>query len=229
MRFRALGLVLLICSLCYAAKKGPVTKRGENELFSIEATLYKDYGDVKNLVGFEIEKGVVVIEVKLTPKGEEAYPIWRDDFLIRSDKDGQRSEPYDPGQIASDTVLTLVYTEGGGGDIANERQGPTWGGIPGQEPGQTPTRLPESGPGSFGNTGSVERVSGSRVEKDPTKGSNPELQTLREHVLAEEKITTPASGWLYYPLEGKHKTKQIWLHYVGDGEQIDLQFKPPKN
>ena len=51
---RVLGLALLVCSLCLAAQKGPVTKRGENDLFAIEATLYKEYDDVKNLLGFEI-------------------------------------------------------------------------------------------------------------------------------------------------------------------------------
>jgi hypothetical protein len=226
MPFRVLGLALLVGSLCFAAKKSPVTKHGENDLFAIEATLYKDYDDVKNLLGFEIEKGVVVIAVKVTPKGEDPYPVWRDDFLIRSDKDGQRSEPYDPGQIASDTVITLVYTEDGGGDIAQQQQGPTWGGIPGQEPGRTPTQMPGSGPSSIGNTGSVERVSGSKVETDSTKANNPELQILRDHVLKEDKIVEPSSGWLYYPLDGKHKPKHIWLHYVGDGGKIDLQFKP---
>jgi hypothetical protein len=226
MPFRLLGLALLAVSLCFPAKHGPVTKRGENELFTIEATLYKDYDDVKNLVGFEIEKGIVVVEVKLTPKGEKPYPVWRDDFLIRSDKDGQRSEPYDPGQIASDTVITLVYTEDGGGDIASQQQGPTWGGIPGQEPGRTPARLPNSGPDTFGNTGSVEKVSASKVNNGSKKATSPELQILREHILNEDKIVEPISGWLYYPLEGKHKDKQVWLHYVGDGGKIDLQFKP---
>lgn len=226
MSFRVLWLALLIGSICFAAKKGPVTKRGENDVFAIEATLFKDYDDVKNLLGFEIEKGVVVFEVKLTPKGDEPYPVWRDDFLIRSDKDGQRSEPYDPGQIASDTVITLVYVEDGGGGVANEQQGPTWDGIPGQEPGRSPTQMPGSGPGTFGNTQSMERISGANVEKDSTKANNPELEILRDRVLREDKITKPSSGWLYYPLEGKHKTKQIWLHYVGDGGKIDLQFKP---
>ncbi len=222
MAIRVLGLAVLVAFLCFGGPKGPVTKRGENSRFVIEATLYKDYEEVSQLLGVEVEQGIVAVAVKLTPKGDDPYEIWRDDFMLRSDKDGQKSTPYDPGQIAGSTVIKLVYTMDGGGNVAQEQRGPTWGGMG----GSMPQRLP-GGPGGVGNTAGVEQASGSKVEEDASKKENPQLLALRERVLEEKKLTEDASGLLYYPLEGKHKTKQIWLHYVGrDGEQIDLQFKP---
>jgi len=213
--------LLLGCPVFAANTAVPVTA-GENSQLAIQAKLYKDHDAVKGLLGEEIEKGVIAIEVTVSPKGDEPFAVWRDDFVIRSDKDGQKSEPYDPGQIASGSVLTLIYTSEGGGAHA-ENTGPVWGPVGGGEP----RRLPNSDHG-FGNAPSVERATGVRSTDGGDESTNELLDRLRELQLEESEITGPVTGLLYYPLEGKHKVKQIWLHYVGQGDRIDLQFKRPK-
>ncbi len=220
MRFQTLACAALLASAAAAATKGPAVASGENSLFRIDAKLYKDHQQVKQLLGDDIEKGIVVVEVTITPKGQPVE-IWRDDFIIRSDKDGQKSEPYDPGQIAGNSVLTLIYAYEGAA-VAQEDRGPVWGGAGGGMPG----RLPGQGSG-IGNTAAVETASATEVTEDPEEVTNPLLRTLREKILPEEKITGPVTGYLYYPLEGKHKPKQVWLHYVGEGGKIDLRFRRP--
>jgi hypothetical protein len=92
--------------------------------------------------------------------------------------------------------------------------------------GGRPSRLPGSG-GGFGNAPAVENVSGSKVTADPEEKSNPLLVRLRQKILKEGEISGPVAGLLYFPLDGKHKPKQIWLHYKGEAGKIDLQFRKP--
>ena len=215
---RAICLLLFLAGAVLGAPEENVTVSGSNSLIELTATLHKDNEDVQELLGHKVEKGIIVMELTITPKSEKPYEIWHDDFIVRSDKDGQKSDPYDPGQIASNTVLTLVYTHDGGG-MHQQENGPVWGGT-----GTEPSRLPGSG-GGFGNAGTVESASRSKITSDPEEKSNPLLSTLRERLLKEEEITGPVKGLLYFPLEGKHKTKQIWLHFTGEGGAIEMQFK----
>jgi hypothetical protein len=219
---RILWIGFFLCLTAFAADKPAPVVRGENTLFAVEAKLFKDRDEVQKLLGEDIEKGIIALEITITPKGTEPMKLWREDFIVRSDKDGQKSEPYDPGQIASGSVLTLVYTSEGGGAHAQE-SGPVWGGVPGTQP----MRLPGDG-GGFGNAASVERISGSNSTEAKDDSTNELLKQLRETQLKEGEISGPETGLLFYPLEGKHKDRQIWLHYTGEGGKIDLQFRQPK-
>ena len=220
---RILWIGFFLCCTVFAADKPAPVVRGENKLFAIEAKLFKDRDAVQKLLGEDIEKGIIALEITITPKGTEPMKLWREDFIVRSDKDGQKSEPYDPGQIASGSVLTLVYTSEGGGTHRQD-SGPVWGGLGGTQP----SRLPGDG-GGFGNAGTVERVSGSnKIDGEADDSENALLEQLRATQLKEGEISGPETGLLFYPLEGKHKVRQIWLHYTGEGGKIDLQFRQPK-
>lgn len=218
MKLRLLGLCFALSWVCFSADKGPLSVRGENKLFTIEADLYRDKGEVEQVLGHQVEEGLVVVSVTITPK--EPFKIWRDDFLLRSDKDGQRSEPYDPGQLASSSVLVVSYSRQGGG-VMQQENGPVWGGMGGRQPG----RLGGSGVGS-GNSATVQQADGAEMSDDPEEAkTSPLLATLRERVLEEKEISAPVSGLLYFPLDGKHKDKHLWLHYTGKAGKIDMQFK----
>ncbi len=220
-KLRILALALLSGSICLAASGPAGVAEGANDRFQIRATLYKDHDAVEKLLGQRIEKGVVVVDVAITPRGGKPLQLWRDDFILRSDKDGEKSEPYDPGQIASNYALVLVYTSDSAG-VRHENNGPVWGGVGGR-----PRRLPGSG-GGVGNTPGFESPSGARASKTGKDARNELLAILRNRVLQEAEITEPVRGLLYFPLEGKHKTKQIWLHYVGQAGKLDLRFRPRK-
>ncbi len=220
MRLAIVGLSLLFCSLLPGADKPPPVTEASNQNLAIRATLYKQPDQIRDLLGQKLEKGIVVVKVTVTPRGGKPLELDHDDFLLRSDKDGEKSEPYDPGQIAGDTVLTVIYSDEGGGAMA-QQNGPVWGGMGGGMPG----RLPGSGPGSMGNATSVETASDAHVDNRTDDSHNKLLAILRDKILPEGEITKPVTGLLYFPLEGKHKYKQLWLHYVGDAGRLDLHFK----
>ena len=67
-------------------------------------------------------------QVKVEPKYTKEIVIDRDDFLLRTDKDGDRSKPMAPSQIAGRGALVLTRTLGPGGDGAERSRGWSIGG-----------------------------------------------------------------------------------------------------
>ena len=220
MKLRLAGLGLVIGFLSLAADTRLAVGSDSNKNFDLQATLYNTQDDINKLIGEELGKGIIVIEVTITPREGKLIEVWREDFSLRSDKDGQRSEPYDPSQIAGSSVLELATTSHGT-RVSRERTGPIWGGV-----GGNPRRLPGKGEqvslGSDNETMDVQARSG---------GSEPEnelLAVLERKVLKEVETSEPVSGLLYFPLDGKHKIKQLELHYRGDAGALNLRFKREK-
>lgn len=220
MRLRIAGLCVAAAVLCPAADEELAVGQAANENLEIQATLYKDAKDILALIGEEMESGIVVLDVRITPRGSDPVEVWRDDFSLRSDKDGQKSEPYDPSQIAGSTVITLVTTYGGGA-IMQQETGPVWGGV-----GGPPRRLPGQG-GGFGNSSSRQRTR-AKLEDRSGEPENKLLAVLKQRVMKEVETSEPVSGLLYFPMEGKHKIKKLELHYRGEAGDLDLRFKRPK-
>lgn len=217
---------LLLCSLVFslaasvaAEKKLPVATAGNGKL-QITATLYQDKSDIKELLGSDLDGYFKVIRVELTPKGEKPLPVDRDDFLLRSYKDGQKSGAYEPSQIAGRGALVISTTSSGGVVLAEDR-GPIWGGLPGTG---RPRRLGGVQPpvvgDTAGQTAAVATPTGGAGEEE-----NPLLAVLKEKVLPEREISEPLSGLLYFSLEGKHKPKDLELHYLGPAGKIVLKFR----
>ncbi len=221
MKLHPAPAALLSAALCFAAGKPPPQAHGANDKLRLEATLYTGRDEIRRLLGHELEKGIVVVEVRLEPLGGAPLKVWHEDFILRSDKDGQKSEPYDPGQIAGSAVLRLVSTYEGG-QVMHEDRGPVWGGMGGRRPG----RLPGATSGGFGNSAAVENTE-TRPGPEAEAAENPLLAALRAKLLEEKETARPLSGLLYFPLSGKHKPKQLWLHYQGEAGKLDLRFSKP--
>jgi len=214
------GLIMMLCAawVGVCADKGPPKGEAAGKQVRLEATAYLDKSSIQQAVGEEMEPGIVVLEVKLTPTGGSKMTISRDDFLLRSDKDGQRSTPYSPTQIAGTSVLVVSNRYGGGG-IAAEDRGPAWGGIGGR-----PSRLPGSG-GGVGNSGGTAEAVTSVREATGKDQEPPLLAALKKNILPEREISEPLSGQLYFLMDGKHKVKDLELLYRGSGEKISIRFK----
>ncbi len=203
--------------LLAGAEKGPPENRASNNAVEIAAKLYNGRDAVRQAVGSDLDGVIVVVEVSIAPKTAEPLAVRLDDFLLRSDKDGQRSAPFTPSQIAGKG--TLMITEGGGGRaVMGDNRGPVWGGYPGSRPG----RLGGDG-GAIGNTANTTAQSsahsGSKDAEDPL------LATLKAKVLPETSASKPVSGLLYFLMEGKHKTKQLEVLYRGPAGRLSLRFK----
>lgn len=208
-----------IAACLIAADKAPPSGEAVNKDARIQATLHIDKLAIKNAVGEELPPGIVVVDVKMSPtKGKLA--INRDDFLLRSDRDGQRATPYTPSQIAGAGVLVVNSTYSGGG-VAQQSNGPIWGGLGGGMPG----RMPGNGTG-VGNTGSVTSASAD-VQNGGKSKADPLLAILEQKILPEKESAEPVSGQLYFLLEGKQKVKDIELLYKTSAGRLSVRFKSP--
>ena len=66
------------------------------------------------------------------------------------------------------------------------------------------------------------------MEESNSDSDNKLLAILKKKVLPEGETSTPITGLLYFPLEGKHKDKQLWLYYTSGAHRLSLRFKHKK-
>ena len=159
------------------------------------------------------------MNVTVTPKTGKPLALLLDDFMLRSDKDGQRSRPFEPSQIAGRGALVVSYG-GRGGAIMSEDRGPVFGGqYPG---GGRPRRLGGEG-GAMGNTGT--ETAEATVHSGTKEQEDPLLATLKEKVLPEGEVSEPVSGLLYFLMDGKHKDKQLEFYYQGPAGKLSMRFR----
>ena len=204
MATRLFSLLLLpALVLTAASKKTVATARGENEDLILTVTLHIDPADVKEFIGSDLDGHYIVAEVKVDPKYGKDVTIDRDDFQLRTDRDGEKTKPFAASQIAGQGALVL---SGDGGEVKKSR-GWSMGGI-------------GMGVGS-----------GGEGAKGPTKATmknedqeNPLKKTLDAKILPEKKTGEPVSGLLYFPME-KQKVKDLELTFGGRENRITMRFK----
>jgi len=212
---KTVALSLLFAIACLGADKKLPEGKASNASLELRATLYTEKSDIQNLLGSDLEGYFTILEVNLVPKSGGGLRVVRDDFLLRSDKDGQRSSPFHPSQIAGSAALVVSTKRGGA--IRSENAGPVWG----PPMGGPPIRMGTQGP-AVGNTAGEGGAEASSVRAGGDSGI---LKTLTDRELPEAEHTAPASGLLYFMLEGKHKVKDLELQYRGPAGRLSLRFK----
>ncbi len=215
MRYRCFALALAASLALYGAgKKNVATSKAENEDLILTATIHVDPADIKELIGNDLGGHYIVAEVNVEPKYGKDILLDRDDFHLRTDKDGERTPPYAASQIAGSGALIIAQVDRNEG-VAS--------------PGWTGTRVP------------IVRGGGAKAAKDKDKDGgddsapkaaapaeekeNPLKKTLESKILPEGKTDKPVRGLLYFPLE-KQKMKDLELSYGGKENLIRLRFKP---
>ena len=108
MPVRLFALLLLPALLLPAAKK-PVfaTAHGENEDLALTVTLHIVPDDIEDVLGNNLGGHYFVAEVKVEPKYGKDVLVDRSDFVIRTDKDGEKATPYSGSQIAGNGGLVI--------------------------------------------------------------------------------------------------------------------------
>src|SRR5271156_4034227 len=99
----ALALLLLaLATTLPAAKKPQPIEDGiaSDPTVTVKATIYADPASVQELLGNNLDGHYIVIKIDLTP--HQKFSIDHDNFLLRTDKDGEKSHAYEPTQIAGD-------------------------------------------------------------------------------------------------------------------------------
>jgi hypothetical protein len=194
-----------------AAKKTIATGRGENEDLILNVTVYTDSAAVKEALGDDLVGHYIVAQVKVEPKYTKEITIDRDDFVLRTDKDGDHTRPMAPSQVAGRGGLVLTRTLGPGGEGAERSRGWSIGGM-GMGGGGRGTGGPE-------NTGVI-----ASAEKSDKDQESPLKILLDAKVLPEKKIEEPTTGFLFFPMENQ-KMKDLELVYGGRENRIRIRFK----
>ncbi len=204
---KILTLALLAATLLPAADKKLPIEETTNDLLKISATAALDRDQIKQELGYDLGPDIAIVRVTLHTVSDKPIQISHDDFLLVSAKDGQRSQPYEPGQIAGADSLTV--TENGTKQAAARRPGLTIGGF-----------------GGGIGTGSTPQAPDLKTQASHDDKPNPLLAVLNEKILPEKEITDTISGLLYFQMVGKLKPKDLELHYKGPAGRLALRFKP---
>lgn len=219
MRSCLIASFVLAASLQAAHKPQKIADgRNDNDVAAITATVYADPETVAQAVGSDLQGHYTVVKVELTPKSGP-LTVSLDDFLLRTDKDGEKSHPFVASQIAGSGALVISQTATGGGRVrGGDPNGPVWGGIPGT--GQMPRQLPGNGTG----VGNTETLTGAAAKSETSDKKDPLEAVLSAKMLQEKQIDKAASGLLYFPLE-KQKVKDLELIYTTAAGKLSVRFK----
>ncbi len=208
----------------------PITGEGQDKKIRIEAQVWLDRAEMKQATGVDPGEGFVVVKVKVTPAEGEEIDLNRDDFLLRSDKDGQRSRPMEPTQIAGSSVMVISSRGGTQGQVMSQQRRvpmglpiPT-GGDPRGAPGQG-LPAPNESPTVGAATADTSEAQASFEDK---QGDKSLLELLKEKQLRDGAFKGPAEGLLYFQIEGKHKVKHLELVYRKAPPRVHLRFVEPK-
>jgi hypothetical protein len=203
---------LLAASLLWSAtKKITGSGRGENQDLILNITLLVDSESVKEVVGDDMGGHYVVAQVQVQPKYGKEIIIDRDDFVLRTDSNGERTRPMAPSQIAGKSALVLTQTKESLGQGSEPRRGWSIGGG-----------MMGVGGGGSGTNGDAKAGKTATMEQGDKE--NPLKKVLEQKMLPEGKLENPVSGLLYFPLEGQ-KLKQLELIYGAKETRIAIRFK----
>jgi hypothetical protein len=209
--FKCAALFCLSVAMLGAADKKLPIDETSNDVLAISVSPPLDQDQIKQELGSDLGADIIVVRLTARPVSDKPVQLTLDDFLLISNKDGQRSEPFAPGQLAGSDNL-IVTSDGGRKGLGDHSHRPSFGiggiGI-GSSPGNTPT--PQL------------KTEESRDEKE-----NPLLAAITAKILPEKQITEPVSGLLFFQIVGKVKAKDLELHYKGPAGPMALRFRPDK-
>lgn len=211
MRFFIFSMIFLAGFALDAGQKkvvSPETSAG-NEQMDIVATITLDENEVAQKIGADPGKGIVLLQVRVIPKSDKPVLVSPDDFILLSHDDGERSKPFDPAEIAGNGALIVSSTTQGTQKKTSSMVG--LGGMVGGGGGSSP--------------GNSKPVTLSSKMDEKSKGNDKLLEALKAKQLQQAETTQPLEGFLYFPLDGKHKLKNLAVLYRGPAGKLNLEFE----
>jgi hypothetical protein len=207
MRSISFTAVLLAATLAFGAKKvtSPTTTAA-NEKVDLEATIILEGDEVRQALGADPGKGIVLLKTRVTPKVDTPMYISPDDFVLLASDDGQRRKPFSPAEIAGAGAMQVTTTKG-----AQKKTSGLGGmggmiGMGGSSPGNTPPVTVQA-------------------KMDEKKAGDAKLlETLTAKGFPTATTIEPVEGYLYFSLDGKHKLKNLEVLYRGSAGKLNLSF-----
>ncbi len=212
MRIRFLVATLALGALPLLAKSkkviSPVTTAA-NEQIDLEATITLTEEDVTQQLGADPGKGIVLLKVKVTPKTDAPVQISPDDFILLAHDDGERSKPFEPSEIAGKGAMVVSN-----GPQAAQKKTTSMGGFGGM-----------IGGGGGSSPGNSKPVTLNSKMDTGRQGNDKLLDALKAKGLKSCESKEPVEGYLYFPLDGKHKLKNLAVLYRGPAGKLNLEFQ----
>jgi hypothetical protein len=202
-------LSLLAITASFGAKKvvSANTSAG-NEQVDVVATLYMTEVEVTQKLGMDPGKGIALLEVRMIPKTDQPVQMSPDDFILLAHDDGERSKPFDPAQLAGQGAMVVTSAT----DKTKRTSG--FGGFGGM-----------IGGGSGSSPGNSKPTTLSSKMDAKSQGNNKLLEALKAKQFPQKESVQPVEGYLYFPLDGKHKLKNMAVLYRGPAGRLDLEFE----
>jgi hypothetical protein len=210
MRFPVVFAALaLSAATLFASKKvvSPSTS-GSNEQIDIVATLSLAEDEVAQKLGVDPGPGVVLVEVRATPKTDKPLLLSPDDFILLAHDDGERSQPFQPSEIAGRGALVVAEKPA---TVKKSSSMVGFGGMVGGGGGASP--------------GNPKETTVTTKMDSKSEGNDKLLAALKAKQFPTKESIEPVEGFLYFPLRGKHKLKNMELLYRGSAGKLNLDFQ----
>jgi len=204
----SVAALLLAATLSAGKPKTTGPFKNENQSVSIAATIILDREEIKEKLGSDLDGHYILVEVTVTPKFGATIDVRRDDFVLKTDKDGERASPYVASQIAGKGALVVTEKS-----QSAPTSGPQFG---------SPYDYPAYSGGVGGAPTTITEAQGKM--QNGAKGDTGLAKVLNEKMLPEKKTEAPVSGLLYFPLE-KQKQKDLELWYNTPEGKLILRFR----
>ena len=221
MKFRiaALALGLAAAHTAGTAQTQWVTSRLQDVEFRVR--LIQEPEQIQALLGNDLDKEFMVVELDVKPLYGSKIHFDRNDFVLRSRADNEKSYAQSPSRIAGAGVFSMEQRRTSGGGVFGQSNDPLIiGGAPGT--GTRPRRVGQA-PNTVGSgTGGTSEIVVSQTESEAP-------QTLQE---ALERLELPLAetdqdlhGYLYFQVDPKNKLKRIVFYYDGEYGELQVQFE----
>lgn len=184
---RKILTVLLLAGTVLAAEKKAPQGRGETDMVSVSATFISQ-DEIKQEFGTIFNGSFTVVEVKITPRGDKPVEVRLDDFILRSQSDGDHSGPLVAAQIVDGAALVVKQTFA---PRTNAGSAPMIAG----------TKVEMKNDLSKGNSGSPEV-----------------LAALKKRILAEGPTPDAVTGLLFFPMEKEKPRNLVLSYTAPDGK-----------
>jgi hypothetical protein len=209
-------------ALAFALPAAAQTPWASERLADVEfrVRLIQDPKAIAAIVGDELDGEFVLVEIEAKSFYDTKLAFDRDDFLLRSRANNEKSPAQSPSRIAGSAVYSMETQKARGGGVFRQSQDAII--VPGAGTGGQPRRIdPGLGTigGSVGQSGETTVRAGESGDDGSLKGR---LEKL-EFPLAESD--RDRRGYLYFQIAPKHKLKHIVFYYDGKHGRFQTQFE----
>ena len=217
-RLAVAGLACIPAALFASHRVVSPTSSSANDNVEITATITLSEPEIAQKLGADPGKGIALVEVRVSPKADQSSALVLTISSFSATTTGRDRNRSSLANWPEEVLSWLVRVRAEDGSLTSQRYG-----IPiGTGPTGQVQRMPGNsvGIGSSGGPGTL-----STKANDKEAGNQALLSALKAKQLPDKVSKDEISGYLCFPLDGKHKLKNLAVLYRGPGGHLDLEFE----